>query len=55
MQEVKLLSERQKVLADLVEDKSRLKSKATEKYHETIFDEMRELEEKKSKEALVLV
>ena len=39
----------------LVEDRSREQSKATEKYCETIFEEMRELEEKKSKEALVLV
>ena len=43
MQEVKLSSERQEVLAGL------------EKYCETIFEEMRELDEKNSKEALVLV
>ena len=49
------LSERQEVLSDLVEDKSRIHSKATEKYYETIFEEMRELEEKKSKEALTLI
>ena len=49
------MSERQEVLVGLVEDKSRLQSKATEKYYETIFEEMRELEEKKSKEALALV
>ena len=55
MQEVKLSSERQEVLAGLVEDKIRIQSKATEKYNETIFEEMRELEEKKSKEALVPV
>ena len=55
MQEVELLIERQEVLAGLVEDKSRLQSKATEKCYETIFEEMMELEEKKSKEALVLV
>ena len=56
MQEVKLPSERQEVLAGLVEDKSGLQSSATEKYFETIFEEMRELEEKQSKEeALVLV
>ena len=54
-QEVKLLSERQEVLAGLVEDKTRLQSKATEKYYETIFEELRELEVKKSKEALLLV
>ena len=42
MQEVLLLSERQEVLAGLVEDNSTLQSKATEKYYETIFEEMRE-------------
>ena len=55
MQEVKLLSERQEVLAGVVEDKIGIQSNATEKYYETIFEELRELEEKKSKEALVLV
>ena len=48
---MKLVSERQDVLAGLVEDKIRLQRKATEKYYEMIFEEMRELEEKKSKEA----
>ena len=43
------------VLAGLVEDNSRLQSKATVKYYETIFEEMRELKEKKSREALVRV
>ena len=55
MQEVKMLSERQEVLAGLVEDKIRIQSEATEKYYETIFEELRELEVKKSKEVLVLV
>ena len=50
-----MLSERQEVLASLMEDRSRLQSKATEKYSETIFEERRELEGKKSKEALVRV
>ena len=54
-QEVKLLSERQEVLTGHVEDNIRLQSKATEKYYETIFEELRELDEKKSKEALLLV
>ena len=54
MLEVELLSERQEVLTGLVEDKIRLESKATERYCETIFEELRELEEKKSKEALLL-
>ena len=55
MQEVKLSSERQDVLNGMVEDKIRLQSKATEKYYETIFEELRELEVKKSKEASLLV
>ena len=55
MQEVKLLSERQEVLKGMVEDKIRLQSRATEKYNEQIFEEMKELEEKKSNDALLLV
>ena len=47
MQEVKLLSERQEVLKGV-------KSRETEKYNEQIFEEMKELEEEKSKEALLL-
>ena len=54
-QEVESLSERQEVLSDLVQDKSTIHSKANEKYNETIFEEMRELEEKKSKEVLTLI
>ena len=41
MEEVE--SERQEVLAGLVEDKMRLHSKATEKYYETMSEELREL------------
>ena len=55
MQEVKLLSEREEVLKGMVEEKIRLQSRATEKYSEQIFEEMKELEEKKSKEALFFV
>ena len=40
-----------KFLAGLVEDKISSQSKATEKYHETNFEELRDLEEQKSKEA----
>ena len=36
-------------------DKIRLQRRATEKYHELIFEEKKELEEKKSKEALLPV
>ena len=42
MQEVKLSSEKQEVLAGLVDDKSRFQRKATGKYNETILEEMRE-------------
>ena len=55
MQEVKMLSERQEDLKGMVEDKIRLQSRATAKCYEQIFEEMKELEEKKSKEALLLV
>ena len=48
-------NERQKVLKGLVEDKIRLHSRATEEYYEQIFEEMKELEEKKSREALLFV
>ena len=44
-----------KLLKGMVEDKVRLQSRATENYYEQIFEEMKELEEKKSKEALLLV
>ena len=39
----------------MVEDKIRLQSRATEKYYEQFFEEMNELEEKKSTEALLLL
>ena len=54
-QEVNLLSERQDIFRGMVEDKIRMQSRATEKYCEQIFEEMKELEEKKSEEALLLV
>ena len=53
MQEVKLLSERQEILKGMVEDKIRLQSRAMVKNYEQIFEEMKELEEKKSKAALL--
>ena len=53
-QEVKLLSERQK-LKGMVEDRIRLQGRATEKYYERFFEEMKELEEQTSEEALILV
>ena len=38
----------------MVEDKIRLQSRGTEKYYEQMFEEMKELEEKRSKVALIL-
>ena len=52
VQEVMLLSERQEVLKGMVEDNIRLQSRAAERYCEQILEETKELEEKKSKEAL---
>ena len=50
MLEVDLSSERQEVLAGLLEDKSRLQSKATTgKYYETIFEKIREVGKRKSR------
>ena len=45
----------QKYFKSTMEDKLRLQSTATEKYYGQIFEEMKELEEKKSEEALPLV
>ena len=42
MQEVTLLSERQEVLKDMVEDTIKLQNGATENYYEQIFKEMME-------------
>ena len=55
MQEVFFFCGRQEVLKGMVEDKIGLQSRETEKYYEQIFEEMKELAEKKSKEALLLV
>ena len=44
-----ILSERQEILKGMVEDKIRLQSRATDKYYEQIFEEVKELEEKNQK------
>ena len=54
-QEVKCLSERQEIFRSMLEDKIRMQSRATEKYDDKIFEEMQELEEEKSEEALLFV
>ena len=55
MQEVKVMSERQEILKGVVGDKNRLQSRATKKYYEQIFGEMKELEEKYQKRLCYLV
>ena len=54
-QEVNLLSEREETCRGIMDHKIRMQSRATEKYCEQIFEEMTELEEKRSEEALLLV
>ena len=54
-QEVNCLSERQEIFRGMVEDKIRMQGRATEKYYDQIFEEMKELEDKKSEEALLFV
>ena len=54
-EEVQVLSERQELLKNTMEDKLDLHIRATERYHDQIFEETRVLEEKKSEEALLLV
>ena len=47
---MKVLSEIPEMLQSMVEDKIRLQGRATEKYCDHLFDEMKRLEEKKSEE-----
>ena len=54
MQEVKFLGDRQEILNGMIEDKIRLQSRATERHHDQIFEEIKELDEKKSEEAVLI-
>ena len=51
-EEVEYSSERQEVLTDLMESKMNMHKTAPEKYQEKIFEELKELEEQRAKEAL---
>ena len=53
-EEVEHLSERQEVLTVLMESKINMQRTAPEKYREKIFEELKELEEQRTKEALEL-
>ena len=55
MQKAQLPSERQKVLVGIVVSKRDIQKKAPKKYQEKIFEEFKELEEQRAKEALELV
>ena len=54
-EEVEHLSERQEVLTGLMVSKKDMRKAAPEKYQEKIFEEFKELEEQRAKEALALV
>ena len=49
------LSERQEVLADLLVSKKDMQKTAPKKYQEKVFEEFKEMEEHRAKEALALV
>ena len=49
------MSERQEIFKSTMEDNLKLQSRATARYHDQIFEEITEQEEKKSEEALLLV
>ena len=55
MQEVKLLSERQEVLVGMVVNKRDMQKAAPKKCQEKMFEEFKELEEQRAREALELV
>ena len=54
-QEVQVLSERQQIFKNTMEDKLGLQSRAPGKCHDQIFEEIEGLEEKKSEEVLPIV
>ena len=54
-QEIQVLSERQEIFESTMEDKLKLQSRANERYHDQIFEEIQELDQKKSEEALRMV
>ena len=51
-QEIQVLRERQEIFQSMMEDKLKFQSRANERYHDQIFEEIKELEQKKSEETL---
>ena len=54
-EDVEHLGEQQEVVADLMVSKRDMQKEAPEKYQEKIFEDFKELEEQRAKEALALV
>ena len=54
-EEIEHFTEKQEVLASVMEGKMSMQQVAPEKYQEKIFEELKELEEQKTREALELV
>ena len=46
-QEIEVLSERQETFRSTMEDKLKLQSRANDRYHDQMFEEIKELEQKK--------
>ena len=55
MHEVKLQSQRQEVLVGMVVNKTDMQKEASKKYQEKMFEEFKEVEEQRAKEALELM
>ena len=49
------MSERQEIFKSTMEDTLKLQSRANERYHDQIFEEIKEIEQKKTEEALRMV
>ena len=49
------MSERQEIFKSTIEDKLKLQSRVNERYHDQIFGEIKEMEQKKAKEYLRMV
>ena len=54
-QEISTLSERQDILKSAIEGKLKVQSRANERLHDQIIEEIKEMEHKKTEEALQMV
>ena len=51
-QEMQVLSERKEIFKSTIQDKLKLQSRVNERYHDQIFEEIKEMEHKKAEEAV---